>query len=127
LDDDRNRSPGGWDDEEDRWPHEGEGSWKERYERAKARTPSQSGFRLYGQGVNQAYEVLSYLLGGMLVWGGVGFLVDRLSGFHYLFLPVGLLLGLAGGIYLALAHGKQKGPAGPREEPPRERSGGPSG
>lgn len=96
----------GWDDEDDRWPHEGEGSWRERYERGKAAGRPRSGWRLYARGADQAYEVLGYLLGGMVFWGGIGFLVDWLVGFHYLFTPIGLILGLAGGIYLAAAKGR---------------------
>jgi F0F1-type ATP synthase assembly protein I len=91
-----------WDDEDDRWPHEGEGSWKQRYEQAKGKARRSGNVQLYSQGVNVAYQALGYLLGGMLVWGGIGFLIDWLAGFHYLFLPIGLAVGLAGGIFLTV-------------------------
>jgi F0F1-type ATP synthase assembly protein I len=91
-----------WDDEDDRWPHEGEGSWKQRYEQGKGKARRSGNVQLYSQGVNVAYQALGYLLGGMLVWGGIGFLIDWLAGFHYLFLPIGLAVGLAGGIFLTV-------------------------
>jgi hypothetical protein len=49
-----------------------------------------------------AYVVIGLLLGGLLVWGGIGFLLDRLFGFRALFLPIGLLVGAAGAIWLIL-------------------------
>ncbi|NYE49459.1 ATP synthase protein I [Spinactinospora alkalitolerans] len=44
--------------------------------------------------------VVSYLLGGLAFWGGVGWLADWAFGFTTLFLPIGLILGLVGAIYL---------------------------
>ena len=52
-------------------------------------------------GVNQGLTVLSYLIGGVLVYGLLGWLGDRLLGTHFL-LPVGIVLGAAGGIYLII-------------------------
>lgn len=46
--------------------------------------------------------LVSYLLGGLAFWGGIGWLADRALGFSSLFLPIGLLLGLAGAIYLII-------------------------
>ncbi|WP_067968418.1 AtpZ/AtpI family protein [Nocardiopsis trehalosi] len=46
--------------------------------------------------------IVSYLLGGLAVWGGVGWLADRMLGFEVLFLPIGLVLGLVGSIYLII-------------------------
>ncbi|MBB5432704.1 hypothetical protein [Nocardiopsis composta] len=46
--------------------------------------------------------VLSYLLGGLAFWGFVGWLVDLALGFETLFLPIGLLLGLVGSLYLII-------------------------
>ena len=54
------------------------------------------------------WTVLGLLLGGLLAWGGIGFLLDRLFGFDALFLPIGLLVGLAGALYLILVrYGKK--------------------
>jgi ATP synthase protein I len=44
--------------------------------------------------------LVSYLLGGLAFWGGVGWVADRLLGLPALFLPIGLGLGFAGSIYL---------------------------
>ena len=49
-----------------------------------------------------AWSVLGLLLGGLLAWGGIGFLLDRLFGFRALFLPIGLLVGVGGAIWLIL-------------------------
>lgn len=51
-------------------------------------------------GVGAAWAVTSTLIAGMATWGGVGYLVDRWLGLRWLFLPIGLVLGVAGGIYL---------------------------
>ncbi|WP_116243897.1 hypothetical protein [Nocardiopsis sp. FIRDI 009] len=47
--------------------------------------------------------LVSYLLGGLAFWGGVGWVADWALGFSALFLPVGLVVGLVGGIYLIYA------------------------
>jgi hypothetical protein len=49
-----------------------------------------------------AWSVLGLLLGGLAAWGGVGYLLDRWLGFRGLFLPIGLLVGVAGAIWLIL-------------------------
>jgi ATP synthase protein I len=50
---------------------------------------------------NQAWDVISTLLSGILVWGGVGFVLDRWFGFErYLFLPIGMLLGVSVAFYV---------------------------
>lgn len=51
-------------------------------------------------GYGTAYAIIGTLLAGTLVWGGVGFLVDRVLGTEPLFLAIGLVVGMAGGIYL---------------------------
>lgn len=40
------------------------------------------------------YTYLSYLIGGMLLYGGIGWLIGRWTGVPLLF-PVGMLVGLA--------------------------------
>lgn len=42
--------------------------------------------------------VLSYVLAGLLLYGGLGFLADKLGGTSWMF-PVGLIIGLAVSIY----------------------------
>lgn len=51
-------------------------------------------------GAGVAWAVTGTLLAGLLVWGGIGYLLDRLLGFDRLFLPIGLVVGAGGGIYL---------------------------
>ncbi len=46
--------------------------------------------------------MIGTMLAGLLVWGGIGFLVDRLTGFHALFLAIGLVVGAVGGVYLVV-------------------------
>jgi ATP synthase protein I len=43
---------------------------------------------------------VSYLLGGMLVWGGIGWLVDHYVGTKGIFAGIGAVIGIAGGVYL---------------------------
>lgn len=59
-------------------------------------------------GFGTAWTVISELLAGIGVWGAVGYGVDRLARFDKVFLPIGLVLGAAGGIYLVyLRHGRE--------------------
>lgn len=53
-------------------------------------------------GWGTAYSVVGLLLSGILVWGGIGYLLDRLIGFHWLFLPIGIVVGAAGAMYLVI-------------------------
>ena len=50
-------------------------------------------------GMGQGWASLGTLLAGMLVWGGVGWLLDRGLGTTFC-VPLGVLLGLAASIYL---------------------------
>ena len=50
---------------------------------------------------NLAWGVISTLLSGILVWGGVGYALDRWFDFHsYLFLPIGMVLGVSVALYV---------------------------
>jgi ATP synthase protein I len=49
-----------------------------------------------------AWSVIGLLLGGLLVWGGIGYLLDRWLGFRALFLPIGLIVGAIGGTWLVV-------------------------
>ena len=44
---------------------------------------------------------VAYLISGMVVWGGIGWLVDHFVGteVHY-FAGIGVVLGIGGGVYL---------------------------
>ncbi len=52
------------------------------------------------QASGAAWNVIATLLSGMLVFGGIGLLLDFWLDFHWLFLPIGLLAGTAGGLYV---------------------------
>ena len=52
------------------------------------------------KGANQAWGITASLLAGIVVWGGVGMLLDHWLGFANLFTPIGMILGLGGAIYL---------------------------
>lgn len=49
---------------------------------------------------NGGYVAISYLIGGMVVWGGIGWLVDRWLGTEGIALGIGAVLGEAAGVYL---------------------------
>jgi F0F1-type ATP synthase assembly protein I len=51
-------------------------------------------------GMGAAWAMTGTLLAGILVWGGVGYVVDRAVGFRWLFLPIGMLVGVSAAIYL---------------------------
>ena len=58
-------------------------------------------------GASVAWSITGTLLAGILVWGGVGYLVDRLAGFRGLFLPIGMVIGVSASIYLVyMRHGR---------------------
>ena len=43
---------------------------------------------------------ISYLLGGMVVWGGIGWLVDHWLGTRGIAMGIGAVVGGAAGVYL---------------------------
>jgi ATP synthase protein I len=53
-------------------------------------------------GAGLGWSALTTLLGGLLVWGGIGYALDRLFDFRALFLPIGLVLGFVGGAWLVI-------------------------
>ena len=53
------------------------------------------------QGMNQGMQVLSYLISGIVLYGGLGWLGDHLLGTGFL-LPTGIVLGAGFGIYLVI-------------------------
>ena len=59
------------------------------------------------RGANQAWDVIGLLLAGIVVWGGVGWLLDLWLDLHHLFLPIGMVLGVGIAIWLIyLRHGR---------------------
>lgn len=65
--------------------------------------PTQSSGFLVGmdRGIDRGMRVLSYLLSGVIVYGFLGWLADRLLGTGFL-LPLGIVLGAAGGVYMII-------------------------
>jgi ATP synthase protein I len=59
-------------------------------------------------GYSVAWTVIVTLLAGMVAWGAIGYLIDRLVGTEDVFLAIGLIVGTAGGIYLVyLRYGRE--------------------
>jgi F0F1-type ATP synthase assembly protein I len=46
--------------------------------------------------------MIGTMLAGLAVWGGIGYLIDRLAGTHVLFLAIGLVVGGITGVYLVV-------------------------
>lgn len=53
------------------------------------------------RGQNEGWSVFGYLISGMAVYGGIGWIAGRLTHLSFLF-PVGMLTGLILGIVLIL-------------------------
>ena len=51
-------------------------------------------------GANQGWTAISYLIGGIAVWGFAGWLVDRWLHTGGIATAIGMVLGAAGGVYL---------------------------
>ena len=49
----------------------------------------------HGGGIGTGYTVISYLLGGIIAYGAIGWLIGRWTGLTHILLPAGMLLGLA--------------------------------
>jgi F0F1-type ATP synthase assembly protein I len=48
----------------------------------------------------QGMVAISYLIAGMVVWGGIGWLVDHWLGTGHIAFGIGVVLGAAAGVYL---------------------------
>ena len=60
-------------------------------------------------GYGTGWSIMGTLLAGLAVWGAIGYGIDRLAGFHALFLPIGLVVGAVGGVYLVVVrYGRPK-------------------
>ncbi len=51
--------------------------------------------REHSGGIGTGYTVVSYLLGGLIAYGGIGWLIGRWTGLTHILLPAGMLFGLA--------------------------------
>jgi F0F1-type ATP synthase assembly protein I len=61
-------------------------------------------------GVGTGWAISGTMIAGIAVWGGIGYLVDRLAGTPKIFTAIGVLLGAAGSIYLIyLRYGRGEG------------------
>jgi ATP synthase protein I len=56
-----------------------------------------------GSGANRGMVAISYLIGGMLAWGLVGWLIDS-QWLHTggVITAIGIVIGMAGGVYLVV-------------------------
>ncbi|HEU4426908.1 MAG TPA: AtpZ/AtpI family protein [Pilimelia sp.] len=50
----------------------------------------------------QGWTALAYLIGGIAVWGFIGWVVDQWLDTEGVFLGIGAVVGAAGGIYLVV-------------------------
>ncbi len=51
-------------------------------------------------GAGKGWMAVSYLIGGMAVWGLIGWLVDRQVHSGGVVTAIGIVMGMAGGVYL---------------------------
>jgi ATP synthase protein I len=47
-----------------------------------------------------AWSIIGTLLAGVLVWGGIGYLLDRWAGTNGVFTAIGAMIGAAAAFYL---------------------------
>lgn len=60
------------------------------------------------EGMGTGWAVVSTLVAGILIWGGIGYLIDRLLGTPSWFLATGMILGAGGSVYLIwLKYGRE--------------------
>lgn len=53
-----------------------------------------------GSGANRGIVAISYLIGGMAAWGLIGWLIDSWLDAGGIITAIGIVLGMAGGVYL---------------------------
>jgi F0F1-type ATP synthase assembly protein I len=59
-------------------------------------------------GMGTGWGITATMVAGMLVWGGAGYLVDRLAGTSHVFAAIGIVIGAAGAGYIVyLRYGKE--------------------
>src|SRR3954449_9054465 len=68
-----------------------------------------------GSGADTGWAIIGTMLSGMAVWGGAGWLLDWWLDIK-VFLPVGIILGMAVSIYMVVVKygGPPASPEGPR-------------
>ena len=58
-------------------------------------------------GMSTGVTISATLLSALIVWGGLGWLIDRLAGTGKVFTAIGMIVGAAAGVYLIyLKYGK---------------------
>src|SRR4051794_41788453 len=71
-----------------------------------------------GSGADTGWAIIGTMLSGMAVWGGAGGLLDWWLDIK-VFLPVGIILGMAGSIYMGVVkYGGPPPPPGGAPTPP---------
>lgn len=64
-------------------------------------------------GMSAGIQISGYLLSAIVVWGGIGYLIDWLAGSGKVFTAIGMVAGVAMGIYLIyLRYGREDGGKG---------------
>lgn len=67
----------------------------------KTKTPTEkTGKSEKAQKKVDPYSISGYLLAGMALYGGLGWLIDRWAGTSNVFAPIGVIFGLAAALYL---------------------------
>jgi F0F1-type ATP synthase assembly protein I len=69
-------------------------------------------------GANEGWAVISTLIGGFVLWGGIGWLLDHWWGTRFA-TPVGLIIGMVLGIYAVVARAGHPAPAVTRPTDPQ--------
>jgi F0F1-type ATP synthase assembly protein I len=64
--------------------------------------PRPAGPARRGSGADTGWSIIGTMISGMAVWGGAGWLLDRWLDTR-VFLPVGIILGMAAAIYIVVA------------------------
>jgi F0F1-type ATP synthase assembly protein I len=75
-----------------------------------ARSPNpEDPANLWG-GMSTGIQITAYLLAALLVYGGIGYLIDWLAGTGKVFTAIGMIVGAAFGVYLIyVKYGKEDG------------------
>ena len=58
---------------------------------------------------SDGWQILSYMLGGMILYGGIGWLIGRWTGISILF-PIGMVLGIGLSVALIIFRFTRSGP-----------------
>jgi ATP synthase protein I len=56
------------------------------------------------RGMSTGWQITAYMLGGILSWGLIGFVIDWLAGTGKVFTAIGMVGGAAGAVYLVYVH-----------------------